>query len=210
MMQKGQLTAITWCEKKRQVSILSTANRTGSIAITRKGKRGAPDQTYQKPWAIINYTDNYNGVDKNDQLRSYYGIANKAKKWWKYIFWFCLDVSVVNAYILCRDAPGGPRPKPLSHLEFHLGVAAGLLNGYSSRKRRASVDLPPPVMKKPAAQHIPVKIKTKRGHRNCVLCAKGTTRTPSGEKIQSSWECTKCTVALCKVGCFGKYHTFQQ
>ncbi|KAJ8312511.1 hypothetical protein KUTeg_009884 [Tegillarca granosa] len=44
---------------------------------------------------LAEYTENYNAVDKNDQLRSYSGIANKAKKWWKYLFWFLVDVTVL-------------------------------------------------------------------------------------------------------------------
>ena len=200
-MQKGRLTAITWYEKKRQVSILTTANRTGNTSITRIGKRGAPNTTYPKPIAIQEYTEHFSGVDKNDQLRSYYGISCKARKWWKYLFWFCLDVTAINAYILCRDAPGGPRKKPLSHLDFQLELVTGLINNYSSRKRQAPMLINPPLIKKPT-QHVLSKINSKRGKRNCVVCAKGPERTSTGQKIQSYW--------LCKErGCFGKFHNFQ-
>ena len=40
----------------------------------------------------------WNGVDKSDQFRVHYGI--KSTKLWKYIFWFLLDVSAVNAYVV--------------------------------------------------------------------------------------------------------------
>lgn len=131
--QKGRVTAVTWCEKKRQVNVLSTTSSLGNKQITRKGKRGQPDVVYPKPLAIVDYCNNYNAVDKNDQLRSYYGIASKAKKWWKYLFWFICDVTMINAYILHKEAPGGPRPRPLTHLDFHIAVAKGLINGFSCR-----------------------------------------------------------------------------
>ena len=51
-IQKGRLMAVTWCEKKRQVNVLSTGNKTDNISITRKGKGGVPDQTYPKTIAI--------------------------------------------------------------------------------------------------------------------------------------------------------------
>ena len=210
MQKHGKLLAVNWCEKKRQVSVLSTANSTGDILITRKGKRGQPDCSYPKPKAIQEYTENYNAVDKSDQLRSYYGIANRAKKWWKYLFWFIMDVTVINAYILHKEAPGGPRPKPLSHLEFHLEVAKGLIAGFTSRKREASLELEEAPAKKPT-RHKPTKIGTKRGQRNCVQCAKENARTPAGNKIQTSWHCESCGVALCKDnGCFAKFHHYSQ
>ncbi|KAK7501629.1 hypothetical protein BaRGS_00007060, partial [Batillaria attramentaria] len=185
--EEGKLLAATWCEKKRQVSVLSTANKTGNIQRVRKGKRGAPDVRYPKPIAIQEYTENYNAVDKNDQLRSYYGIANKAKKWWKYMFWFILDVTLINAYILHREAPGGPRRKPMKHLDFHLDCALQLINGYSSRKRKSEVLVQEPCLRK-VNRHELSKIQTKRGMRNCVQCTKYGILTPAGSRIQSSWE----------------------
>ena len=207
--KKGKVMAVTWCEKKRQVNVLSTTNKVGNMEITRHGKRGQPDMTYPKPIAIQDYTNNFNAVDKNDQLRSYYGIANKAVKWWKYMFWFICDVTLINSFILYRDAPGGPRPKPLSHLDFHLDVALALINGFSSRKRQSAVEVEAPLIKRPVI-HEPTKIQTARGLRNCVVCAKGQERTASGKKIQTSFECARCGVALCKDrGCFAKFHEYR-
>ncbi|KAL8614015.1 hypothetical protein ACOMHN_023250 [Nucella lapillus] len=209
-LQKGRLLAVTWYDRKRQVSVLSTGNSIDNIQINRRGRRGLPDMMYDKPKAIQEYSENYNAVDKNDQLRSYYGIANKANKWWKYLFWFFCDVSMINAYILHREAPGGPRPESLSHKEFQLQVAKGLINGFSSRKRSIPVNVEGPDIKRPT-RHQPTKIQTKRGLRNCVVCAKGTARTPAGNKIQTSWECKPCGVALCKDnGCFGRFHNYEQ
>jgi len=39
------------------------------------------------------------GVDLNDQLRSYYPSGRSGKKWWRFIFWYLLDVSICNAFI---------------------------------------------------------------------------------------------------------------
>ncbi|KAL8579513.1 hypothetical protein ACOMHN_025466 [Nucella lapillus] len=100
--QKGGLYAVAWCEKKRKVCVLSTANNIDNTEITRPGKRGQPAQTYSKPVAIQQYTDHFNAVDKNDQM-SYYGTANKVRKFWKYIFWFIVDISVINAFVLYKE-----------------------------------------------------------------------------------------------------------
>lgn len=118
---------------------------------------------------------------------------------------------MLNTWILQREAPGGPRPRPLNHLDFHLAVALSLIHNFSSRKRDSTLDVEVerPTMKKPTI-HEPTKIQTARGLRNCVVCSKTPRRTPSGHKIQSSFECVKCGVALCKdYGCFGQFHSYE-
>ena len=42
------------------------------------------------------------GVDCNDQLRQYYEVRMKGRKY-KYLWWFLFDVAVTNAYILCKN-----------------------------------------------------------------------------------------------------------
>jgi hypothetical protein len=196
---------VGWQEKKRQVNVLTSGNKTGNFQLRRPGKRGQPAQVYPKPLAIQNYTENYNAIDKNDQLRSYYGIATKAKKWWKYVFWFLLDVCMINAYILHKSRPAGligPLHRPMNHMKFQLHVARGLIAGFSSRKRKPSTSPLPNADIRTPVRHEPSKITTARGKRNCVLCDRQGRRTPVGNKIQTTYECKRCAVALCKhIGC---------
>ena len=42
------------------------------------------------------------GVDRGDQLRGYYNCRTKSRKFYKYIFYFLLDVTITNAYILYK------------------------------------------------------------------------------------------------------------
>ena len=39
-------------------------------------------------------------VDRDDQLCRYYNLRLKCRKYYKYIFWFIVDVSITNAHIL--------------------------------------------------------------------------------------------------------------
>ncbi|KAL8581162.1 hypothetical protein ACOMHN_033609 [Nucella lapillus] len=204
--QKGGMHVGAWCEK-RKVCVLSTANNIDNTEITRPGKRGQPAQTYPKPVAIQQYTDHFNAVDKNDQMRSYYGIANKARKFWKYIFWFIVDVSMINAFVLYKEARGGLRPKPMTHLEFHLEVARELVRNYTSRKRQASFPASSPLAPKEPRHEIS-NIKTKHGKRLCVVCKQRGVTTSSGKKKQTVFECPICNVALCKDFCFQHYHNY--
>ena len=205
--QKDGVLAVAYCEKKRKVCLLSTANEVGDGEIRQHGRRGMPSRTIPKPLAILKYNDHFNGVDKNDQMRQMYSVAAKAYKFWKYIFWFLTDVSLLNAYILYKDAPGGPRPKPLPHKNFQLSVANGLVGGFTSRKRKSSPRVDPPPPKVARTDHVPVKIESKRGKRNCVLCSREGRTTDTGKKCQTRTECSVCKVALCEEkGCFAKWH----
>jgi hypothetical protein len=40
----------------------------------------------QKPVCIQNYNDHMAGVDKGDQMMSYYAFEHKTMKWWEKLF----------------------------------------------------------------------------------------------------------------------------
>ena len=46
------------------------------------------------------HTANMGSVDRADQLRSYYYVGRQSRKWYKYLFWFSLNLAASNAYIL--------------------------------------------------------------------------------------------------------------
>jgi hypothetical protein len=41
--------------------------------------------------------------DKADQTRTEYPTYRMCKRWWIYVFYFLLDLSVVNAFILMKE-----------------------------------------------------------------------------------------------------------
>ena len=51
-------------------------------------KRVVPDDAKKKPEVVSVYNSGMNGVDVNDQYRSYYTPGTTLKKWWKYLLWF--------------------------------------------------------------------------------------------------------------------------
>ena len=53
-----------------------------------------------KPIEIRDYNLNMRGVDRADQLISYYSIPRKTIKWYKKIAFYLLDVCTLNANIL--------------------------------------------------------------------------------------------------------------
>ena len=79
------------------MNVLSTITDADSCnPITRKEKDGT-HTTLQCPTAIVIYNNNMAGVDRGDQVRRYYNLRLKCMKNYKYIFWFLVDVSIINA-----------------------------------------------------------------------------------------------------------------
>jgi len=65
------------------------------------------------------------GVDKGDQLMSYYGFSHRTVKWWRRAFFHLFENAIVNAYILYRlsTQPG----HMLDHKQFRIELAKQLL-----------------------------------------------------------------------------------
>lgn len=56
-------------------------------------------ETVSKPAVVNVYNHSMNGVDIADQLTVFYSFVRKTKKLWRNFFFF-LEVSVVNSYLL--------------------------------------------------------------------------------------------------------------
>lgn len=73
------------------------------------------------------------GVDHNDQLRGYYNIEIKSRKYYKYVFYAAFDVAITNSLIMSKFIPS-LKKKDLK--EFRVTLANELIGTYNSRKRR--------------------------------------------------------------------------
>lgn len=84
---------------------------------------------------VKSYNKSMGGVDLHDQLRGYYAIRTKSRKWWRYLFWFCVDLSIVNASILEKKAVNH---RSRTQLTFRVELAKALIGDFTSRGRTAS------------------------------------------------------------------------
>lgn len=55
------------------------------------------------PKMLSDYQKNMKGVDLCDQMVGYYLLNHRSKKWWRRIFFYLMEVSAYNAYIIARD-----------------------------------------------------------------------------------------------------------
>ena len=144
------------------------------------------------------------GVDRADQFHEYYSVSRSSYKWYTDIFWFLIDVSMCNAFVLCnyhRLSQGMGK--------FGTGLAKQLIGGYSSwvsaaqSSKRHKIDAHL-LQEGNAGKHFIDKIKGRKRH--CVQCMRVGTKTPKGRHVETTFECVQCGVALCKEVCFADYH----
>ena len=112
-----------------------------------------------KPCVSDVYTANMGGVDRAEQLRSYYYVGRQSRKWYKYLFWFSFNLAACNAYILESES----RVKRAQDL-FRLELGKRLIGNFNSRKRPASDALP--FVSRSPLTHISSKIEGRK--RQCV------------------------------------------
>ena len=86
---------------KRELAILSTFY---DDSFTEKRRRTClavqGTEVVKKPCAIEDYNQSMGGVYNADQLVLNYGYAHRAMKWWKRVFFYKIDLAMVNAHIL--------------------------------------------------------------------------------------------------------------
>lgn len=197
--KNGPLMGLKWMDK-RQVAMLSTIHDDATINKRRRTRRATDGvEVIKKPKVIEEYNSYMGGVDKADQLITYYGFSHRTSKWYKRTFFHLFEVSIVNAYILyCLTVPTKQR---LSHLDFRLAIASHLLSSFlpSTPTRNAHITNTSPL--RLTGRHF-LALHDK-AHPDCKVCS----ARKDGKRKQTKYYCKQCNVSMCPVPCFERYHT---
>ena len=179
------------------VSLLSTNVQPGGTGVVSRMQTNATPLDVAAPHAVISYNKYLGGVDRGDQMRQYYHLRLKSRKFYKYIFWFLVDVTITNAFVIYKQFSSSPR---LPYKKFRLELAKSLIGTYNSRKRVVhSAALPPPSprrVRRETLAHFPQRKPTgsQKGVARCWYCAH--TRRPA-QRRETSWYCHDCQLYLC-------------
>ena len=199
--QKQNIVFTKWHDK-RDVSLISTnVNPLDADVVTQRR-----DKQIRKPPVVVLYNSNMGGVDLADQMCKYYTIGRSSYKWYKYLFWFLVDLSICNAFVLCNFFQQEQGKGKLKQAAFRTNLTAHFVNGFCSRTGTAK-PLKIETLSLSAAnagKHFIEKIQGRK--RECVNCKRAGKKTPKGDAVESSFKCLQCDVTLCKVGCFQEYH----
>ena len=156
-----------------------------------------------QPQNIQLYNRYMNGVDCHDQMSMKYDVGCFSVKVWKYILWYFVITSIVNAYILYCKISTRQTKKKYAHLDFWLEISTGLIAGFSSRERKAKALLYiGPLTAVNENNHKNVHMGSKKGKRCKWYCMQQIRK-------ETVYGCHLCNAHLCKDGCHIAYHNQQ-
>ena len=130
--------ATVWKDCKLVYTMSTNSDPQKSATVQRKDRDGTR-QLVSCPPNVVDYNKFMGGVDHADHTRNYYRVRCKTRKFYRYIFWFLFDCTIVNAFILWKNYP--PMTDittcQLSIKNFRLTLANGLIAEYNTRQRYA-------------------------------------------------------------------------
>lgn len=127
------LTFLKWMDNRPVYFLSNYLNPSNTESVQRKKKDGSSEEV-SCPELVKRYNDHMGYVDKMDMLKACYEVDRKSKKWWHRIFFYFVDVSLVNAFILYTKRTDSPAK--LSLKLFRLSVALGLVGAEPNSCKR--------------------------------------------------------------------------
>jgi len=202
--QRDHLLAIKW-KDIRDFFFLTTAHE--SVLVEEPSSRGPHHK--MKPAAVLDYNKYKIGVDRSDQMLSYYSFERKTIKWWKKLIFHLFDLVIVNAHILHNKTS----KKKMSLEVFYEKVAEGLLATAGTEIQVQGQTISPAgrlVGRDHFLYRIPVTHAKVEGtsQRSCRVCAERS-KHQTGKTVKkcATMYCKKCDVGLRIGQCFEVYHT---
>lgn len=180
-----------WKDVRDVTYISSQYENVMNVAVNKRG------QEKMKPLPIIEYNNNMSGIDRQDQMMSYYPCERKTIRWYKKLLVHILQMGILNAYFLYNKYTITSK---MTMLDFRLQVIKSLLG--SDRQ----VEVEDNREHEGEAKHVPAKLpinnKGVRGRKKCKLC------TRNGTRKDTTYYCKACPgePALCLENCFEIHH----
>ena len=200
-LRAGRHLCMTWRAPQKKIPVVMVSTDSSAKMIT-VPSRNSYRQTLLKPQAVDLYNHNMNGVDKADQLTVFYPFIRKTRKWWRKLFFWLVEVAVINSYILYKKEA----VHPLTLLNYRRAVVMALATDFI-RSRPEPTHPGHPRTSQLSLSSGDTDRLTQKFHRPgkreqqrmCRVCH--TSRT--------LYYCETCTShpTLCPVPCFGDYHS---
>jgi hypothetical protein len=104
------------------------------------GYRKKQPVQFEKPTVILEYTKFMGGVDRADQYCGCYGFARRSYKWWKKLFFWLMEVAVVNSYIPYSLDKKESGQTLQTHLSYRRNLITQLVGNVRNRNSRRGED----------------------------------------------------------------------
>lgn len=201
-LKKGQVTSaysnkgicvMKWHDKRDVLIISSEFGDAMNEYRARSGK------ITEKPEAVKKYNDFMGGVDRSDQLMSYYPCERKTLRWYAKVALHMFHVIMNNAYLLYKKQPG---KRNIRLIDFRDSVINKLI--YKHRPKIVTSTQKTQKQGIHVISSVPRNIKNRPIRKRCVVCTKNQKR------VESTYFCDECTdkPGLCLDTCFKLYHGY--
>ena len=202
--QKGELTAVAWRDR-RVVHVMSSVHD-ASLGQVERGVRVNSKfarAMYSCPSMVKDYTTFIGGVDRADQYARYYLPDRKGRKWNIKLFFYLLEMSKVNSYLLMRTSPNHQPASRQTLLRFTLNLVEKLVAGYTPNRQRGR-PTQQPAEGRLTSRCLPGRFPKRSG---CVVCRKHVKNGKLQKISQTQFGCLDCGKHLCLADCFSVYHS---
>lgn len=201
--QDKSFLCLAWKDKKSKKPVVIVSSNTEAQDIVKRAKT--------KPAVIDDYNMHMNGCDRADQAVGYYGLhTRKSCKWWKKLFHWLMEITVVNAYkLFVLTRPVGTSKSSLSLCKFKLDLIDDLCTAATELLPPTVANTTPlggrprsanPVARLEYTKHMIVYTQQDR---RCKVCS-----TPN-KKTRTNFVCEGCDghPHLHPKACFKLWHT---
>lgn len=185
---KEGVCVMKWRDR-REVLAISSEHTNDLVEVT--NRRG---DKKMKPMAISMYNKYMSGIDRQDQMLSYYPCERKTVRWYKKIGIHFFQLFLLNSYYIYVE-----NVRKCSLYDFRLSVITALV------KNQININVPPLPPKKKNS-HYPTKVakneKKKFFRKRCKVCHS------NGIRKTTLFYCSSCEgqPGLCIENCFEVSH----
>ena len=168
---KGPILHVLWMDKKAVwVAGTATSAPPADFPEVQRRARDGSLQPVTCPSIVSTYNKYMGGVDKNDQMKSYYQIPVSGKKWWTRLLFDLVARAIYNSLVLHNESPNHAKQSPKN---FRLELAKDLIVDFSSRWKRGQASLEQSqgrYVDRHFPAYLPLNEKGKRMERRCTFC----------------------------------------
>lgn len=191
-LQRDYLTLATFRTKDVH-GVLSSCKSEKKIVHARVRQDSGEEITENIPeeWSL--YRQHMGGVDIANPMVHYYSTKRASFAPWFPIFFWALDVCIVNAYYLYKHST----LHPLSHLQFREKLVDELLEKAKQKNKKR----PRSETNTEEKEHF---FESLDGKSECCMCS--SRYNQKGSRKQTRHGCKVCNVFLCSKKCYFSFH----
>lgn len=201
-----EMLALSW-KDKRVVTMLSTKHSGNKEEMTLVPSKYASRPPTLKPNVVVDYTQHMGGVDRSDHYIANYQFMRRTRKWTRKLFFWLLEVSIVNSYLLYVMVQQKEDKKPVTHKKFRKCLVLSLIEerlattGRKEKGKRGRPSSGPPEQRLDGKPHFIGK--RDKGSGRCFVCHQ------MGKRKETMYFCKTCDkqTYLHPDICFQVYHT---